>query len=34
MILNHLNIGIRNLFRNKLYSVINIGGWRSDSLFA
>jgi putative ABC transport system permease protein len=26
MILNYLHIGIRNLFRNKLYSVINIGG--------
>ena len=26
MILNYLRIGIRNLFRNKLYSVINIGG--------
>ena len=26
MILNYLHIGLRNLFRNKLYSVINIGG--------
>src|SRR5580658_1904532 len=26
MILNYLRIGVRNLFRNKLYSVINIGG--------
>src|SRR5580692_8829647 len=26
MILNYLRIGVRNLFRNKLYSGINIGG--------
>jgi putative ABC transport system permease protein len=26
MILNYLRIGVRNLFRNKLYSAINIGG--------
>ena len=26
MFINYLRIGIRNLFRNKLYSFINIGG--------
>ena len=26
MILNHLRIAVRNLFRNRLYSLINIGG--------